>query len=219
MTFQTPGGIGQLRPQASAAPGTWDPSNTSSWVVLSNANRTATGTAAIPTYGGFGMTRGICRNSGLRYLEYSFPNFTGSTGCGMALSGVVMRNITDDRIGFQASDVPSVSSLGIYRNAYVNVYQSGQAIDTGFWTSAAGDIIQIAMNFGNGYGWIGLNNTWLSQPQGLIRNFYFDPGDVFPLALLDNSTMPAPDTLGVVIINTLGPFTYTMPSGFSAWGS
>ena len=179
---------------------TWNPSDKTNTVTLSNGNLTAT------TPGGVRAT--TPRTTGKYYLEYLIVNLGGNNsfaGLGSGLNDGPSppyvaqtpyswweMNLAYGYIGW------TVGGIFFGPVAYFSPYVNGQVMGLA-WDSATSKM------------WVSQNNVWGGNPSaGTGEAFNTTTGTLFPWFRGVSASII---TLNV----TTGQFSYTPPTGFSAW--
>ena len=187
---------------------TWNPSDKNANITLSNGDLTATG----PSGNVDSLVRSTTfKSSGKWYFEITIGVNTGpnENGCGFA----------DSTASLTAYMASNTHSMGLYAGAQ------------GFWADGtsrtypnlpsfgtAGDVIQFAIDMA-GTVWVGVNGSYgagndpATATGGLAYGAYFTPtgGDIYIVA-------DAVENESYTLVFSPN-FTYTPPSGFSAWDS
>ena len=176
---------------------TWNSSDKSAGVTLSNGNLTAQGGT-----GGVRATTG--RNSGKWYFEIRFDAVgggTNTTGLGSSSFSIGTENSTQAwRLGTSG-----------------DVYNGSDG--TNYWGSgfAEGDIVGIAVDLDNHRLWFAKNNTWVGSPSAgtgaIFTNLSGRSGSLYPHAYFYDDGVPEKQTARFLASS----FNYTAPSGFEAW--
>jgi hypothetical protein len=147
-------------------------------------------------------------SSGLYYFEATILTTTSAT----VLAG----------IGLATSSVALTGSLAAAANAWfaycgdvVYFDRNGTSTTTGS-TTAAGSIIQIAVDMANSRAWFGINNTWYDGANGTTGNPSAGTNPTF--TSISSSLFPILQTYSNTLNANFGqrPFTYTPPSGYVA---
>lgn len=121
---------------------TWNPSDKSAGMTLSNGNLTATG-----GIGGNGVRAVHCLRSGKYYWEYTATTWTGSSACGL-------------NTGSATVTTPSaVTVISLNANGSLNV---NNGISIAFGVRANGDVVCFAVDFDNQLVWVrvGAAGNW-----------------------------------------------------------
>jgi len=172
---------------------TWNPSDKSSGVTLSNGNLTAATSAA--AWHGQRANFSIGPNQGKRYWEIYINNKAsgGNISIGIALATAGLTNY----LGF---------------DSYGTGRWSG---DTPAYTT--GNTVSVALDMNAGKLWIAINGTWVSgnpadgsspSVSNILTTY---PGSIFPAVTQYSSTITA--NFGA------SAFTYSIPSGFYAFNA
>jgi hypothetical protein len=201
--FQT-GGFGLAG--GAATPGvaavTWNPSDKSASIALSGGNLIAT--QGIPT--DFESVRAtLSRSSGKYYFEVAAgAGGAGNTVVGLAESGLSLATYTG----------ATATSYGFYQ---LNGQKLNNGSATAFGSAWAGpSVVGVAVDLTAGLLWFAIANTWQASGNpaaGTNAAFSGLTGAKFPtLTLYDNGRT------GTGRFKA-SDFTYSPPSGFSAWES
>lgn len=173
---------------------------------LSNGDRTVTASGD----SNFRSSRGnLLRNSGKRYFEVNVTTLNTATFI--------------STIGAATLSLPS--SVQPYINANSYVYNTAGNVYMGTFNSLStsgfvqGDKVMMAVDFDAGKIWFGRNGTWLNAGNpGAGTN---QSGTFTANTMLAPIVNPASNggVMTIVLGDTDSPaFTYTVPSGFTAWG-
>jgi hypothetical protein len=147
-------------------------------------------------------------SSGLYYFEATILTTTSAT----VLAG----------IGLATSSVALTGSLAAAANAWfaycgdvVYFDRNGTSTTTGS-TTAAGSIIQIAVDMANSRAWFGINNTWYDGSNGTTGNPSAGTNATF--TSIASNVFPIFETYQNTLNVNFGqrPFAYTPPSGYVA---
>jgi len=188
----------------------WNPSDKSANITLSNANLTAAGTNTSD-----GAVRNTTsHNASKLYFEVLLGGTVagGDTGVGIATGAATLSTIASSATG---AAIIYVINPGVWFNGSFSA-------STGFTSFAAGDVVRVAVDFGNSKAWFDKNGagSWYgsSNPgnpatnsQGMNISTLFPTNAAFA-AFTANSATPT-GTLRTIS----SQFTFTVPSGFSAW--
>lgn len=175
---------------------------------LSVSNTTLTTTAAAAAAGAFSVT---AHNSlsGKWYFEFKPTSFgnnnTGTDGCGVGNSSATLAGLG-----------PSVAQNGTccYYNSG-SIYTSGSqvgGINGGLRSPNAGDVFGIRVDLSAAQGTISFQN--LTTGAALQGPFNLPAGTGWRVAGFNDDNASG----GVDVLNTVGSFVGSLPSGFSAWG-
>jgi hypothetical protein len=186
---------------------TWSPSDKSANIALSNSNLTATTTSATLC----AVRSTSSHTSGKWYVEFTTGDQAGTdTGVGLATSSANLSTIGSVAAG-------GFISFGDTGTIYFNGSATG--LTTGFIGSNT--IVCMAIDLVNSKGWFReTNHNWNNNPaanpatntNGIDISALFPSNAAF-LVYCSNTSGSA------TTINVGGSlFTYTAPSGFSAWG-
>jgi len=184
---------------------TWNPSDKGPDAALSNGNLTATYSPTIsPSSSGVRATRG--RSTGKYYFEARLDivaagNNTPAVGVANA-SWVLTPNCAAGGLG---------SWLIQAANGFGYNGSSGNAF---IGTSTTGDILMFAIDFTAGKIWYGKNGTWFAgnPAAGTGATWSTITGTLFPACQVLGASPPT-----CTARFAASAFTYTPPSGFSAW--
>lgn len=182
-------------PASGGTPATWDPLKLGSGTTLSNSNRTSasTGNTSDLATGG--------KASGKWYMEITKDS--GAT----VLVGV--GNTSAGRASFPGQDA---NGWAVY-SSNGNKYNSGSGSAYGS-SYTNGDIIMVALDRDNGKVWMGKNGTWFNSGDpaaGTNAAFTGLTGTLYILGGGDAGARQMTGNWGQAA------FSYTPPSGFSAW--
>lgn len=183
---------------------TWNPADLSAGISLSNGNLTATGPGSDS-----GVRSTTSRTSGLLYCELtaSSPFTGGDTGAGIASAGASLTGIGGAGVG----GIVAFNSGSTYYNGSFQFTVGAMAAKT----------LCMSINLTAMRAWLRLNGTGnynnngtadpATNTGGLDISAVFGSNAAFLLFCCNGNGSN-------VTINATGPFTYTVPSGFSAWG-
>jgi hypothetical protein len=188
----------------------WDPNKQNPGITLSNGNLTATCTQT--DTGNTVLSTGV-QNSGKLYFEI---DFTGPDGVYQFSIGICDSATVDENVragwGESWAFYPRSTTSGRF-------YHDGVNLLTLTIPTITNNIIMVATDLDVGKMWVGVDNVWLNS-----GNPSSGTGSVF-----DDSSMIGIDMVPIFSgrndgeIATLNAssdlFTYSHPSGFSAWGS
>lgn len=189
-----------------AAPAvTWNPSDRDADITLSGSNLIASSTGAA-AQGSIRATLG--RSTGLYYFEARID----AIGNAFILVGAAKASFTvsGQYLGEPAA-VESVGYFGVDGTALFSA--SGGAYGTTYTT---GDVIGVAINFTTGKIWFSKNNTWQNSGDpvaGTGQAWAGITGEYFPALSMFTNTYQVTGRFKV------SSFTYSPPTGFSAWES
>lgn len=185
---------------------TWNPSDKNSNITLSDLNLTAE--SATASYVGVRST--TSKNWGKLYAEFLVVTGTSSAGpeVGLAtssasLSGYIGSNTQSWGYFFGKGDTTSKKQYGGGISAY------------GYGYGADGDLLMMAVDLDNSMIWWGKNGAWGASGDPATRaNPAFSNVTLTPLYVITTVR-----TAKITANFGASAFTYTMPSGFSAWDS
>lgn len=182
---------------------TWNPSDKDADITLSGSNLIASANA-MATQGSLRATLG--RSSGLYYFETRID----TAGNAFVLVGAAKASfvVTNDYLG---NTIDSVGYFGVDGTRFWN--GSALAYGTAF---TAGDVIGVAINFTSGKIWFAKNNTWQNSGDpvaGTGEALSGLSGEYFPALSFFTNTYQATGRFKTA------SFTYSPPTGFSAWES
>ena len=176
---------------------TWNPSDKTSNITLSNGNLTVTTTATANQ----GIRGTLSRSSGKFYFEYT----QGSSAA--------------NRVGI--ADATHVLTTGLGLDSVSSGYSTvgsiyyATSLNVAGVTYTTGDVIGVAVDITNGLIYYAKNNTWQSSANpsaGTGGLAYVTAAAVFPAW----GTLTANVTSGTLNVGATA-FSYTPPTGFSAW--
>lgn len=135
-----------------------------------------------------------------------FSDFAPSTGCRYAEFKILRENSSSTHVGV-------VVGFARQGNRAISWIESGQSIPA---LASDPNVINLAVEFGTGKGWLGINGSWLTGDPATGAAPYWT-GITGPLCLFLSYTMNLPDALWEM--RTVEPdFDYPIPTGFFAWG-
>lgn len=182
---------------------TWNPSDKGSSVALSNGNLTATFNSVVFTNQSVRATLG--RSTGKYYFEVQHGG-----GVDYRMSGLASANV-DVQTGFVASS-EGFGYFGSDGKFYTN--NAGTAYGATFNT----EVIGVAVDLDANKVWFSKSGTWQNSGDPVAgtnpatSSLY--SGVLFPAAMGNNSAQTPSSTI------TAGPpFSYTIPTGYSAWNT
>jgi hypothetical protein len=186
---------------------TWNPSDKSANMVLSNGNLSAT--SAIANYVGARGTNGL--TSGKAYFETTWTGsgFTGFSGIGLATAAAAVGG------GVSAGGVVAADITG-------NIWTNGASGVGPIAGLASGDRICVAVDFGNHNIWFRTNGgNWngsgTANPStntgGLSISGQIGGAAAFPYIASGNTVTTGTANFGATA------FAQAVPSGFSSWNS
>lgn len=184
---------------------TWNPADkTANWS-LSNGNLTATTTSATPTPAQNGCRGTTSKSAGAWYYEVHIDSQGSSIfytpALGIATGSFSLTATPGNSGSYALSSTGQKGALGSFT-----------AYGTSFTT---GDVIMCALNMGTTSIWWGKNGTWYASgnPAAGTGAAFTNvaAGSYFPLVGYNNG-------IQVVTARFSTGFSYSVPSGFSAWG-
>jgi hypothetical protein len=185
---------------------TWNPSDKTAGITLSNGNLTAAGPNSGSQYDH--VRANVGKSSGKYYFEITVDD--DSYMCGIGVCSATTSFSTGDWLARQ-SDGWEYTSDGYFGN------------NVGSWKSAppsytTGDIISLAIDLDNGKIWWGKNGTWLDSgdPANGTNAAYTNlSGTIYPHVTLRTSSDNSPQ---VTANFGASAFSYSVPTGFtSGW--
>src|ERR1019366_6052823 len=182
---------------------TWNPSDKSNAVVLSNGNLTATSDGSA----GQGVRGTNSHSSGKYYFEVTISSDNGGGNIFVAIASAAWVLNTFPGIADANSSGYASQSARIYANS------GGTAIvATGYTTGA---VISVAVDITNNLVYFALNGVWQNSAvpsSGANGVDYITTAAVYPAAEFNVTE------IGAVTLNTgASAFSYAVPSGFSSW--
>ena len=186
-------------------PVTWNPSDKSANITLSSGNLIATRASGTTSYGGVRATSGKAYTSNGYFEVYiATMKATGYLVIGIGTSGATL----SDYVGADA-----------YGWSYYGA-EGGKKLNNGSATAYGTDFVQgdlIGVAFNNGKVWFAKNNTWNGDPAADTgAAFTGITSTIFPMVALYYAGSPV-DSVGGRFKSA--DFSYSPPSGFSAWES
>ena len=181
------------------------------WSAIANAT-TSLGDLKATVTGASGRARSSASlPSGKSYCEVTV-NATGGTGFGVGIANTSETNY----VGGTANSIGTLQDGNIYTN---NSYVTSSKVSEGSPVAlATSDVVQIAVDLPNNKIWIAVNGgTW---------NTYLTGDPAAGTGSMDLSTVTGTKYLyfegdisgpAVTVNFGLSAFTYTIPTGFSAW--
>lgn len=207
MTVILPGGIGQLF--ASIAGSAFDPAHTSTSATLSNHNKTVTGNNTSFT----GVTRGIKGlNSGQKYFEIIIVTVNDYSYMGAMDASFTIADNNVLGLDSPAHSVGIQTKNGSWQELYNGTTTQTSPIVGG----GPGDVVMIALDLVIGFGFGGVNGVWFNRAGVTGSPDFTFPGGTtwYPGAAVGGPSGTPPSST----LNAGGPFTYPLPSGYTAWG-
>lgn len=200
--FTMPGGMGAAKPGGtSVVYATWNPSDKGTNVALSNSDLTATGS------GGSGVARAtVSKTTGKYYYEAVVTTNVNSSN--------TLVGVANGAASLAGPLSTANNSTIVFRYDGIVFRGSSNLGDLGA-NNVDGDIIMIGVDIDNGRFYVGRNGTWLNSadPGAGTGSLSFTPsGAIYPAVNVAN---------GGVWTARFNPssFSYSVPSGFSAWSS
>lgn len=186
---------------------TFDPAQVGASITLSSGNLVMTKGSVTGVWRG---TRGtLGRNSG-KYV-FAITSLVGvSDGwlCGLGGAGWQPNGSTNLFPGQTADSYGLLSSGG-------QCYTNNATVGTALGATGTTGTMQFAVDFAAGKIWVGQNNTWDGNPAaGTGNRFTFTPGTTLYPGVSAYRT-----TQSCRLKAAPGDYPYTVPSGFSTWGS
>ncbi len=184
---------------------TWNPSDKSTDITLSSGNLTATRASGTTAYRGVRATSGKA-DTGKGYFEVYISAMESGGYITLGI-GTASATLT----GYVGSDAYGWGYYGA---------EGGKKLNNGSLTAygtnfAQTDVVGVAFN--NGKIWFAKNNTWNGDPAADTgAAFTGITGTVFPMVALYDASAPVDAVVGRF---KLSSFSYSPPSGFSAWES
>lgn len=192
---------------------TWNPGDKSAAMVLSNGNLTATDTI---TERSDSVRATTAQTTGKRYFEITATTSSTDWSAGLANSSFPLT--TSGGLGSEGN------GIGFYNVSPTQyIYYNGTALSTGTTAGATGDVIYYAVDLTNHLEWVSspvmraASTPWNSLAIG-SANPATGVGGI-PFAGLTCPCFPVfnDEEAGAATINAGGPFTGTVPTGFTAW--
>lgn len=220
MTFILPGGLGQDVPATGGS--TWDPAHgATSLMTLSNNNKTTTGTSATV----LGSIRGTKPRgtTGKWYFECNCSSWDSSEGTPYLGWCNASFNITDTTGSTYPGQDTAGNSGSIIQSAPsgpTNMYYQYQGLSLDNDPSgsfALPGIIGVAIDFTNGAIYFLSGTYWYLgyTPDGVAGSITFPKtAAVYPAVSVSHVGPNA----AVATLNTVAPFNYAVPTGYTAWG-
>lgn len=180
---------------------TWDPANKGANITLSNGNLDADGATAFNT-----VRSTLGKSAGKYYAELLVNTYSGG--------GNLIVGFVDGSASLTTYAGNSAKGRGGQLNgtSYVNGWTAGSA-----WAGAAAtNVIGLAIDLSAGKGFIAVNNTWQgSSDPAAGTNAWVTAvtGTVYV------ATSPAGTGNRVTLRTKASQFTYSPPSGYSAWAT
>lgn len=181
---------------------TWNPADKSASFTLSNGN--LTGTTTVATAQGCRST--TSKNSGKVYFECVFSyTTTNAAAVGLALGSASLTG------GYTQSGLFVIDGLG-------RLWANGGNVASAAPSPSSGVTIMVAHNFSTGKLWFGVNGTWVNSGNPSTD---FNPVTVITAGqtLFVGAFSASTSSTNSWVLNAGGSaFSYSVPSGFSAWG-
>ena len=196
---------------------TWNPSDKSSGVTLSNSNLTATCNNGANSQG---VRGNVSHSSGKWYIEFHSFYFASVGGPG----GVGIANLSDSLTETSAGAFSNTDAAGIFLGKTIEV-GNGSAGSSGIVNDLTGsNVAGVAVDMDAGLVWFTTdgthwNNGGTANPATGVGGYSLTAGTpmgtAYPKAWIRWGLSGAPyDT---ATINGSGSFTFTIPSGFTQW--
>lgn len=185
---------------------TWNPSDKSSDITLSGSNLVATHVTGSAAY------RGVRATSSKDYTSEGYFEIAITT---MDAGGYLVVGIGTSSASLTTFVGGDANGWGYYGAEGGKKTNSGSFVTYGS-NFDQGNVIGIA--FKNGKIWFAKNNTWNGNPAaGTGEAFSGITGVLYPMVSLYDGTAPLPVD-SVTARFKSSAFSYSPPSGFSAWG-
>lgn len=204
--FPGPGGVGTGSPTATV----WNSADKAASLTLSGGDLVVTRTSASGTVGAVRATTG--RSSGLWYWEDIYTTLAADQDDGSWGLGSSSATLT----GYIGSDVNGwgITKTGASSTTIQKAHNGSKTnlTSTATWTS--GDVMMIAWNANTGNLWFGRNGTWFDSGDpaaGTNPIFTSVTGTLYPMTATARQNDVFTGNFGSTA------FTYSAPSGFSAW--
>lgn len=197
-------GVGKLVAALPPAGNYWNPADKGADVTLANGDTEASNVSST-----YQSVRSVTAHStGKRYAEF-VVNMTGAD------SNIGLMNASADLSQYVGADADGVSYYTDSTESG-NINEGGNSFTYGAGeTVAAGDVVGIALDVTAGRVYFAINNTWINSadPAAGTDGYAYSVTGPFLLA-----STPG-DAGAVITLRTAdGDFTYTPPTGFTAWG-
>lgn len=180
-------------------PTTWNPSDKDAQVTLTNGNLTAECGAGAGSFNSVRSTTSKTSAAGKRYFE----NLVDSRGTTLMYLG-----IGTSGVGLSVNPDAEAGAV-VWQISNGNISANGVTVGTEA-TLTNGDVGQIAIDFATQKIWFGKNNTFGGNPSAGTGGYSFTNATYFCLTTL---------SVDQVSSKFDGGFTFTPPTGFSAWGA
>ena len=196
-------GVGALVAAIPPAANYWNPLDVGAGVVLSNGNKDAQAYFGVDS--GYAVRSVTSHASGKYYAELVLNS--ENTNDQLGIANATYNVTTAISVGDDSNSIGYYMGDGsIYENNVNGAYGSG---------AAPGDIVSIAIDMAVSRAYFSINGVWQNSadPAAVTGGYaYSVTGDLF-LAHTPSASF-SPTTLRT----QLSEFTYTPPTGFSAWG-
>ena len=191
---------------------TWNPSDKSANVVLSNGNLTAATTSTNSADQGVRST--TSKSSGKFYFEVSFPGpapFGADTGAGLTIASTILTSVGS-----------SVANSIIAYGPTGNIYYNGSNTSISIGAAAIGDVAGFALDLANQRVWVrrnggNWNNSGTANPAanvgGINISAVFTSNAAYALYCCNSNNASGPYTTNFGATT----FAFAAPSGFSGW--
>lgn len=198
-------GITAGRPIGAIGPVTFNPSDKSGFVALSNGNLSATRTSG----GNNALVRAtLSRSTGKRYFEILCNTGTGASN--FTIYGLATASLSLGAYVGSSSESWGLEQTGLtFHNASGTVYAP---------TFTTGSVVGIAVDFGAQKIWFAVNGTWAASGNpatGENPAYSNVSGELFPAVSLYNSSPQHSCTARF----HPSDFQYSAPAGFISWGA
>lgn len=187
-------GVGRL---VAALPSSnyWNPADKGADITLSNSDKTAVDS----TNSGQSVRSITSHSSGKKYFETT-----------IRLSDVII-GIANSSATLSALIGTDADGAGWYNGG--EVYENGSPTAYGTAMSSSSQIIGVAVDIDSSKLWIALDNTFDGDPAAGTGGYTFSATGPFFIG-----GTPFSSDQFITIMTASGEFTYTPPTGFSAWG-